>query len=124
MTNPTIKNQVMDYLQWSSEEYEARIFLAIWNWSELHGKYPSIIQQLIANANINNVFIYEYQKLEKQFLQIVEVLPKDCKKLENHYKACTSEIMSFNPKNLIKSICRNRDFSNQFVTNTPIYYAN
>lgn len=123
-TNPTTKNQIIDILQWTSEEYEERLFMSIWNWCQLHGKYPSIIQQLLANAKVNKWFMTEYIKSEIQFIKIADQLPNNTKQLEAHYKACTAQIMSLYPKPLIDSIYRNRDFSNLLITNTPIYYAN
>ena len=124
MKKVTTKNQVMDYLQWSSEEYEDRLFLTIWNWCQQYGDHPSVVQQLMANARINRWFLIEYQKLELQFLQITDVVPQKTEQLRAHYKAYTAQIMAVYPKPLIESIKRNREFSNLLLTNTPIYYAN
>ena len=124
MKKVSTKNQIMDYLQWSSDEYEDRVFLSILNWCQQYGDYPSVVQQLMANARINRWFLIEYQKLELQFLQITDVVPQKTEQLRAHYKACTAQIMAVYPKPLIESIKRNRDFSNLLLTNTPIYYAN
>ena len=118
------KNQVLDYLQWSTEEYDSRVFLSYWNWCQLHGKYPSVVQQLLANRAVNRWFIMEYQKCEKNFIKVVEVLPNNTKQLESHYKACTSQLMDLYPKPLLEKIKRNRDFSNLFIDNAPVYFAN
>jgi hypothetical protein len=118
------KNQIMDYLQWSSDEYDQRTFQTIWNWCQQYGEYPSIIQQLLANSNVNKWFLTEYEKCELQFLKVAEVIPNNTEALRAHYKACTAQIMAIYPKPLIDSIARNREFSNTYLTNTPIYYAN
>ena len=119
------KNQIMDYLQWSSDEYEDRVFLSIFNWCQQYGGYPSVVQQLLANAQINRWFMMEYQKCEFQFLKIVGIVPiNHTEQLRGHYKACTSQVMAVFPKPLIDGIKRNREFSNQLATNLPVYYAN
>lgn len=121
----TTKNQVIDVLQWTSEEYEDRLFISIWKWCELYGSYPSIIQQLLANSEINRWFMYEFSKCELQFLKITEVTPNtNIKQLETLYKACTAEIQTKFNQPLISKIKRNRDFTNLFLTNTPVYHAN
>jgi hypothetical protein len=120
----TIKNQILDYLQWSNDEYEQRLFKTIWNWCQHYGKSPSLTQQLLANAVINKWFINEYQKCELQFLKIVEVVPNNTDALRNHYKSCTIQIMMIYPQTLIDEIKNNKAFSSMFLTNIPVYYAN
>lgn len=124
----TTKNQIMDCLQWSSEEYDDRLFNAIWNWCHLHGQYPSIIQQLLANAKINRWFIKEHQKLEFQFLKMVEAAPNNPIVLLGYYKGCTAQIFKNWPSALMENLKRNRDFSQDILKQpsvTPIiYYAN
>lgn len=121
----TTKNQVIDILQWTSEKYEDELFTSMWNWCARHGGYPSVIQQLMANASINRWFICEFSKCENQFLKIAAVVPSNnTKQLETHYKTCTEEIQKKFNLPLIESVKRNKDFSNIFVTNTPVYYAN
>lgn len=124
MKSVSTKNQVMDCLQWSSDEYDQRLFQTIWNWCHIYGKYPSIIQQLLANSQVNKWFLTEYEKCEFQFLKVAEVVPNKVEPLRDHYKACTVQIMAIYPQPLIDSITRNKEFSNIFLTNTPIYYAN
>lgn len=118
------KNQVIDRLQWTSQEYEDRLFLSIYMWCQKHGQYPSIIQQLLANASVNRWFMKEYAKCEERFLKIAEIMPNNVMQLEGHYKACTAEMQNIYPAPLIDAIKRNREFSNQFITNTPVFYAN
>ncbi|WP_329804435.1 hypothetical protein [Flavobacterium facile] len=122
MNKTTTKNQVIDYLQWSSEEYEERLFLSILKWCQHYGAYPSIIQQLLANAQINKWFLNEYNKAELQFLKITEVVPNNTEVLRGHYKACTAQVMAIYPAPLINSIKRNREFSNAILD--TVYYAN
>ena len=121
----TTKNQVMDYLQWSSEQYEGRYFQSFWTWCQNYGQYPSVIQQLLANRQVNAWFNYEFGKLEHNFIKIYEACPNaSVQVLENHYKAATASIITIYPKPLLEQVKRNREFSNIYVTNTPIYYAN
>lgn len=120
----TTQNQIQDYLQWSSEDYEDRLLLTIMKWCQHYGYFPSIVQQLLANAQVNKWFMMEYQKCELQFLKIVEVIPPKPDQLQAHYKACTAQIMIKHPKALIENIKRNKDFSNLLVTHTPVYYFN
>lgn len=120
----TTQNQIMDTLQWSADEYEQRMFLAFLHWCQHYGGYPSMMQQLLANARVNKWFRIEYEKLEKQFLKITEIVPPKSEQMAAHYKACTAEIMTIYPKPLIEGIKRNRDFSNLYVASLPVYYAN
>jgi len=117
------KNQVMDCLQWPSEEYDQRLFETIWNWCHIYGKYPSIIQQLLANSQVNKWFLTEYEKCEIQFLKVADVVPNRVEPLRAHYKACTAQIMAIYPQALIDDIKRNRNFTTIIIDNT-IYYAN
>jgi hypothetical protein len=120
----TTQNQIKDYLQWSTEEYEDRLLLSIMKWCQLHGQFPSITQQLLANSEINKWFMKEYHKCELQFLKIVDVIPPKPDQLEAHYKACTAQVMAIYPKAFLDKIKRNKVFSNLIVTHTPVYYAN
>lgn len=122
--NLTTKNQVMDYLQWSSEEYESRMYLAMFKWCEKHGKFPSLIQQLLANSQINKWFLQQYSKYEQQFIKIAELDPNNLKRLEGHYKACTAEIQDVYPKPLLEQIKSNPIFSQTYLINVPQYHAN
>ena len=121
----TTKNQVLDLLQWSTQEYEDRLFQTIYNWCQHYGKYPSIIQQLLANSQINKWFLQEYHNFELQFLKIADVVPNNTTALQNHYKSCTIQIFQIYPSGLIEDIKRNKDFSNVFIINSgTVYYAN
>ena len=120
----TTKNQIIDYLQWSSDEYDDRVFTAYWNWCQHYGHYESIIQQMLAHAGINKWFISEYAKLENNFLQVVNVVPNRTKTLQAHYKACTAEIMGIYPKPLINAIKKNTDFIKSNHQTDTIFYAN
>jgi hypothetical protein len=121
----TTKNQVIDILQWSSQEYEDRLFFSMLKWCQLHGGYPSVIQQLLANRRVNNWFMHNFTICELEFLKITEIIPNtNLKQLEGHYYACTSKMQEIFPKPLISEIKKNKDFSNILVTNTPVTYAN
>lgn len=120
----TTQNQVIDYLQWTTDQYEERLFLAMYMWCQVQTQYPSVIQQLLANAAINRWFIHEYSKCEANFIKIAEVMPNNVKQLEGHYKACTSHMQTIYPAPLVDQATRNRDFSNQYLINAPVFYSN
>lgn len=120
----TCKNQIIDLLQWSTVEYEERVFQAYWNWCINYGQYQSIIQQMLAHRGINKWFLEEYIKLELQFLAIAEVVPNQTSKLESHYKSCTAEIMAIYPKPLIDAIKKNLDFIKISPQNSLIIHSN
>lgn len=120
----TNKSIIMDALQWSSEEYEQRLFTAYWNYCQLYGQYPSINQQLLANSALNKWFLFEYKKLEDKFIKLlVAINPNDLNALEAHYKASTADISLMYPKPLLDEAKRNRDFSNEFIPKI-IYISN
>lgn len=115
----------MDYLQYSSEEYEGRFFQSYWAWCAKYGQYPSIIQQIMANSKVNRWYLHEYEKAEQNFIKMFEANPNArLESLKAHYAVCIGEILQIYPKPLLDDIKRNRDFSNIFLTNTPVYYAN
>ena len=92
--NTTIKNQIIDYLQWSTIQYEDRYMLQYFNWCRLHGIQPSVVQELLANAKINNYFNRQMALCESNFIKIIQALPH-CSicQLEAHYYACAAEVM-------------------------------
>lgn len=119
-----MRNKIIDYLQWTSHEYDQRFFKAYWNWCQLHASSPSQVQQFLACASINKWFCIQYSLLEENFVKIAEIMPNNTKQLVTHYETCTADISSIYPADLISSIKRNADFSNAIITNTPIFYAN
>lgn len=124
MKSISTKNQVIDFLQWSTQEYEDRLFLSMWNWCQHYGQYPSIVQQLLANSQVNKWFMAEYEKCELQFLRITEVVPSKTETLEAHYKACTAQIFAVYPKPLIDAVNKNIDFLKANPLTNTLYYAN
>lgn len=111
MKTIAIKNQIMDTLQWSSEEYDDRLFQSYFNYCVSYGSYPANIQQLLANSKLNKWFLKEYAKAEVQFLKIAEVVPPTkVDFLRGQYKACTAEVMKLYSKPLI-DVRRNKAFS-------------
>jgi hypothetical protein len=122
--NPTTKNQVIDLLQWSTQEYEDRLFQTMYNWCQQYGKYPSVIQRLLANSQVNRWFLNEYHKCELEFLKIADVVPNKTTTLQNHYKSCTIQVFQVFPSALIENIKSNGEFSKILFMNYPPYYAN
>lgn len=120
---PTIKNQVIDSLQWSSDEYDKRFFDTFWHWCWNHGKYPSVSQQLLANSVINKWFIIEFQKKEIEFLNLTNAIsPNKLELLRTNYKVLTAEVIGIYPSALMQDHKRNKGFSNSL--NNTVYYAN
>lgn len=120
----TTKNQVIDLLQWSTQEYEDRLFQTMYNWCQQYGKYPSVIQRLLANSQVNRWFLNEYHKCELEFLKIADVVPNKTTALQNHYKSCTIQVFQVFPSALIENIKSNGEFSKILFMNLPPYYAN
>ena len=91
--NTTTKNKVIDFLQWTSDQYEERYMLQYFNWCRLHGVQPSIVQDLLANAKINNYFNRQMAIAESNFIKIAFALPHlTIKELEGKYYACTADV--------------------------------
>ncbi len=123
MKTISTKNQIMDTLQWSSEEYDARVFHAYWNYCHLYGKYPSKIQQLLANSRLNHWYILQYAKAEHMFLKATQTVPNPSVNfLRGQYKAYTAQVSTFYLEPLTV-VPKNSDFSNQYINNIT-YFAN
>lgn len=63
----TTQNQIQDYLQWSTKDYEDELILSIMKWCQRYGQYPSISQQLLANSAVNKWFMIEFQNASFNF---------------------------------------------------------
>jgi hypothetical protein len=122
-----MKNQIIDLLQWSSEDYENRVFQAYWNWCKLNAKFPlseanmpSIEQQLLANASINKWFMGYYMKCEQKFLELVKIIGNsNIEQLEVHYKACTADVNRWFPKALMEGLKNNTRFQSNYFDTVP-----
>lgn len=124
MGTTTVKNRIMDYLMWSSEEYDFFVFERYWTWCHLHGMYPSIIQQMLSNKIINRWFLNEYAKQEAKFLNALPSLEQDEKTLREFYTVFIRKVNLIYPKPLLDEIKRNRNFTQPFYNNEFILYAN
>jgi len=114
MNTIAVKNQIMDLLQWSSDEYDKRLFQSYYNYCIYHGSYPSIIQQLFSNSKLNKWFLHEYEKAEQKFLKIAEVVPNsNIEFLRGQYKSCTADVIKLYSSTLM-TYKKNKDFSNIF----------
>lgn len=122
-----MKNQILDLLQWSSEQYDDRVFMAFWKWCENNSHFPltdvimpSITQQLMANSALSKWFMNEYCKCEQSFVKISNAIGNNnVPQLEAHYKACTAEVNLVYPKALMAGLKDNLNFRNKMVSNTP-----
>ncbi|WP_264521174.1 hypothetical protein [Flavobacterium sp. N1994] len=124
----TLKNQILDTLQMSSEDYDLMIFLQFWNYCYKYAaKSPKKTQQFVANANINKWYMKELASRERTFLDMVPGLIKTKSDLNYHYKGCVAGIINLFPKALfemIKEDPQSPEFTKDLITNTPLVYAN
>jgi hypothetical protein len=123
MTTHT-KNKIMDYLQWSHDEYEGFVFLTYWLWCKEHGKFESMIQQLVANAQVNAWFLTEYAKREAKCIMALEATNYTLAEMTTIYKVSMNLLLNIYPSALMEDIKRNRDFSNAIMNSKLAYYAN
>ncbi len=127
-----MKNQIIDLLQWSSEDYENRVFQAYWNWCKSNAKFPltehnlpSIEQQLLANAAINKWFISHYTTCENKFLELAKIVGNNnVDQLEIHYKACTADVNRWYPKALMEGLKNKISFESRYFDHTPSIILN
>lgn len=122
MKTENIKNQVMDYLMWSSARYQSHVFKAFFYWCELHGKEASVTQQLLTNKAINQWFLTEYQKQEIAFIKALPGLPSNALVRKDIYLYFTGKIVGLCPVALVKGIKTNQLFATQgFFKGITIY---
>ncbi len=118
-TKTTIKNQIIDYLQITSDDYDDGLFNTYWNWCEKYGDTPSKVQQLLANTKVNKWFMMEYSKMQKSFLDAIPHLPKNMHSLD-YYRGFVIQIFTIYPKSMIDELNNNDDFL-QMITKRKIY---
>lgn len=120
-----MKNQIMDYLQYSSEVYDDKKFLLFWAWCQKYGQTPSHTQQLLSNTQVFNWWNLEYTKLENQFLSVIEQLPKRMDLIQHHFYGFTVQIFSIFPKPLMDAIAKNVEKQEiNLIKKIPNYHAN
>lgn len=100
------QNQIIDYLQISSLDYDQNIFRYYFSWCQTHGKTPMHVQQLLANATIDRWFMVEFTKLENDFLGAIPFLIKSKKDLNHEYQAIVGNIFGIYPQPLIDAVKR------------------
>lgn len=98
------KNQIIDYLQISSEEYDIDVFDYYFKWCETHGKSHPHVQELMANARIDRWFMKNFEKLEQQYIDALPFIIKTGKNLKYEYQAHVGHIFTLYPKPLIDAI--------------------
>jgi hypothetical protein len=98
------QDQISDFLQLSSLDYDTQTFGYYFSWCQVHGKTPMHVQQLLANATINRWFLVEFNKLENDFIGAIPFLIKSKKNLNHEYQAIAGNIFSIYPQPLIDAI--------------------
>lgn len=98
------KNQIIDYLQITSFQYDNDVFDYYFKWCEKHATSAIHFQQLMANAGIDRYFIKEFSKLEQQYINALPFIIKTGKNLKHEYQAHVGNIFSIYPKPLIDAI--------------------
>ena len=99
-----MKNQITDYLQISSLQYEDQTFAYYLRWCDTRGLCPKEVQKLLANASISKWFMYEFSKLENDFCQALPFLIKSKKDLKHEYQAIVGNIYTIYPQPLINAV--------------------
>ncbi len=122
-TTPT-KNKVIDYLQWTTGEYEKYLIELMFDWCKEHGRYPSMVQQLFANAQINAWFLIEFEKRENSCIAAIEATHFSLEQTRTFYRLSMNLMLNIYPTALMEDISRNRDFSNTIMNPNLTYYAN
>lgn len=88
----TKQNQIQDYLQLSSDEYEQMVLTHYWSWCQKYSTNEQMLQCYLSNATINNYFMTEWNKNENIFLKMIEGIPKTPDRLAYHYNGCVVQI--------------------------------
>lgn len=120
-----MKNQIIDYLQITTHEYDEQLFMRYWNWCVKYGQSEMHIQQLLCNVGVNNWWMYEFTKLEKRFCDAVHLLPKTADQLDYHYNGFVAQIIEIYPIALINGIRKsNMGIKVKLVNQYPALYVN
>ncbi len=119
------KNKIIDYMQFTSAEYDDKLFQVFWSWCQKYGKTPSHTQQLLANSGVSKWWIVEYSKLEIQFINAYPHLPKKRDALVYHFYGFITQINTIYPKALIEAInSKIQQEEINIIKKLPTYYAN
>ena len=121
-TKPTTQNQIIDYLQITTDEYNDNLFQIYWNWCQKYADSDSKVQQLLANTQVSNWFMMEYTKLQNQFLVALPHLPLNHHSLEYFYNGFVVQIFKIYPKAMIDILKPNTAFKS--AINKNILYGN
>ena len=129
----TTQNQIQDYLQISSQEYEELVLKHYWSWCHKYSTSPQMFQCYFSNAAINKYFMTEWAKNENEFLAMVDNIPKRADRLAYHYNGCIVQVYKNFPSALLENFKpKGRDRSRPVRTedayvmrlNEFIFYAN
>jgi hypothetical protein len=122
----TTQNQIQDYLQWSSEEYEQMVLNHYWSWCHKYSTNEQMFQCYFSNADINNYFMMEWQKNENVFLAMVDGMPKQSDRLAYHYNGCIVQVYKNWPSALLEKFKPNKKQEVPYVVrlNQFTFYAN
>lgn len=122
----TTQNQIQDYLQISSQEYEEMVQKHYWSWCHKYSTSPRMFQCYFSNAAINKYFMTEWAKNEKEFLAMIDNIPKRADRLSYHYNGCIVQVYKNWPSGLLENFKPKSKQEVPYVTrlNEFIFYAN
>ena len=115
----------MDILQMSSKEYDTRLWKTYWVWCDKRAINSSHFQALLANSAINRWFMREYDTLQRNFLEFVDLWPGKLRQPEYHYAGFMTEIYMIYPKPLIDAERgKTKNLIIELKHKLPLIYAN
>ena len=115
---PTTANQILDTLQYSSDQYEEQYLEWFDRWCTVQSKNQiSLFVQIFQNGPVSKWFAHEFEKLEQTFLAMSKAMPKDTVQLRMHYKIMITQIFNIYPKALLDEIKPNKEFKHPLNLN-------
>jgi hypothetical protein len=122
----TTQNQIQDYLQLSSLEYEEMVQKHYWSWCHKYSTSARMLQCYFSNAAINNYFMTQWAKNENEFLAMVDKIPKRADRLSYHYHGCVVQVYKNYPAALLAQFKpkAKQEVPYLFKLNEFIFYAN
>ena len=122
----TTQNQIQDYLQLSSVEYEQMILDHYWSWCHKYSTNDQMLQCFLSNAEINRWFKAQWAKNENDFLKIVHTVAKRPDQLRYHYNGCIVQVYNNWPQPLLEKARPNKTQQVPYMVrlNQFTFYAN
>jgi hypothetical protein len=122
----TTQNQIKDYLQLSEKEYEQMVLNHYWSWCHKYSTNEQMFQCYFSNSSINNYFMKEWEKNEKEFLAMVDSIPQRLERLSFHYNGSIVQVYKNWPAALLEKFKPAKKNEEPYMVrlNQFIFYAN